>query len=96
MLYVDLVLEVPDGDALVLELVVCPGDDLALHDGGGVLVELREEGQRVGAHQLPHQRQGQRLVTLHDVGTCLSETIKMQYRCVKVSRKASTILLFDI
>ena len=64
-----LVLEVSDADLLLLQLVVGPGDDLALHDGGVVAVELGQQGQGVGPHQLPDQGQGQRLVTLHDIRT---------------------------
>ena len=54
----------PDGDALpsLCELVVGPVDDLALHDGRAVGVQAGEEGEGVGPHQLPHQRQRQRLV----------------------------------
>lgn len=59
-----------DGDALLLELVVGPGDDLALHDGRVVGVELGQQGQGVGPHELPDQGQGQGLVTLHDVRAC--------------------------
>ena len=64
-----LVLKVSDGDTLLLELVVGPGDDLALHNGRVVRVELGQQGQGVGPHQLPDQGQGQGPVTLHDVRT---------------------------
>ena len=62
-----LVLKVSDGDTLLLKLVVGPGDDLALDNGRVVRVELGQQGQGVGPHQLPDQGQGQGPVTLHDV-----------------------------
>ena len=53
-----------------LYLVVGPRDDFAFHDGSAVLVELGEEGEGVGPHQLPHQGQRQGLVPVLDVRAC--------------------------
>ena len=60
-----LVLEAVDADVLAPlgQSGVGPGDDLALHDGRLVGVELGQQGQGVGSHQLPDQSQGQNLVT---------------------------------
>ena len=47
-------------------------DNLRLHalgGGGGVLGQVGEHVEGVGAHQLPHQRQGQRSVTVTQVLT---------------------------
>ena len=62
-----LVLEVSNGDTLLIKLIIGPGDDLTLHNRRAVGVELGEEGQGVGPHQLPDQGQRQGPVTLHDV-----------------------------
>jgi hypothetical protein len=40
----------------VVEFVVDPGDDLLLDHGVVTVGQLRQDGQGVGAHQLPDQR----------------------------------------
>ena len=77
-----LVLKVSNGDALLIELIIGPGNDLALHNGRVVGVELGEQGQGVGPHQLPDQGQGQGPVTLHDVRACgFIRNINIQCTC---------------
>ena len=50
-----------------LQPLVGPLDDLRLDDGAAVGAELAQQRERVGAHQLPHQPQGQRLDAGHEV-----------------------------
>ena len=73
-----LVLEVSNGDTLLIKLIIGPGDDLALHNRRVVGVELGEEGQGVGPHQLPDQGQRQGPVTLHDVRAWISTIQSVQ------------------
>ena len=50
-----------------LQPLVGPLDDLRLDDRAAVGAELAQQRERVGAHQLPHKPQGQRLHARHDV-----------------------------
>ena len=81
-----------DGDTLLLELVVGPCNDLALHNGRVVRVELGQQGQGVGTHQLPDQGQGQGPVTLHyvralrkKISTILKKNLKKDFFTFSVS-----------
>ena len=50
-------------------LGIGPCNDILLLDGFAITSELGEEGQGVGAHQLPHNCKDQLLVSLLQVGT---------------------------
>ena len=84
-----------------LYLVVGPRDDLALHDGSAVLVELGEEGEGVGPHQLPHQGQRQGLVPVLDVRACKPQVSQgllfiMPNLLLQLLRFLQLLLLFSI
>ena len=55
----------------IFHLVVCPLNDLGLGDRLPVRAELGEEGEGVGAHQLPDKGKREHFVALFDVGACM-------------------------